>query len=100
LLFTGSATTSSVLELRARGESPEVLYVIGPQRRDDPARWTAERADDDRAAAGRKAGSDRQCPYSGAVQERHPGQVQDKPFDPVIEDPGRLLQELVSRQKV
>jgi len=33
-------------------------------------------------------------------RKRHPGQVQDKPLDPVIEDPGRLLQELVSRQKV
>jgi hypothetical protein len=73
---------------------------MGAQHRDDPARWRTERADDDRAAAGRKAGSDRQRPYSGAVQERHPGQVQDKPLDPVVEDPGRLLQELVSRQKV
>ena len=86
--------------MRARGKPAEVLDVIGAQRRDDPARWTAERADDDRAAAGRKAGSDRQCPYSGAVQERHPGQVQDKPLDLVIEDPGRMLQELVSRHKV
>jgi hypothetical protein len=86
--------------VRARGESPEVLYLIGAQHRDDPACWRTERADDDRAAAGRKAGRDGQRPYSGAVQERHPGQVQDKPLDPVIEDPGRMLQELASRQKV
>ena len=37
---------------------------------------------------------------SGAVEERHRGQVQDKSLDPVIEDPGRMSQELVSRQKV
>jgi hypothetical protein len=86
--------------VRARGEPAEVLDFIGAQYRDDPACWRTERADDDRAAAGRKAGSDGQRPYSGAVQERHPGQVQDEPLDPVIEDPGRLLQELVSRQKV
>ena len=65
-----------------------------------PARWTAERADDDRAAAGREACSDRQRPYSGAVQERHPGQVKDKPLKLVIEDPCRTLQELVGGQKV
>jgi hypothetical protein len=59
-----------------------------------------ERADNDRAAAGCEAGSDRQRPYSGAVQERHPGQVQDKPLDPVIEDPCRVLQELASGQEV
>jgi hypothetical protein len=29
-----------------------------------------------------------------------PGQVQDKPLDPVIEDPCRLLKELASRQEV
>jgi len=86
--------------LQARGESAEVLYVINAQHRDDPARWRAERANDDRAAAGRKACSDRQRPYSGAVQERHTGQVQDKPLDPVIEDPGRMLQELASRVKI
>ena len=85
---------------RDRGESAEVLYVIRAQHGDDPARWRTERADDDRAVAGCKAGSDRQRPYSGAVQERHPGQVQDKPLDPVIEDPCRMLQELASRQEV
>jgi hypothetical protein len=77
-----------------------VLDVISAQRRDDPARGRTERADDDRAAAGRKAGSDRQRPYSGAVQERHPGQVQDKPLDPVVKDACRMLHELARRQKV
>jgi len=33
-------------------------------------------------------------------RKRHPGQVQDKPLDPVIEDPCRMLQELASRQEV
>jgi hypothetical protein len=86
--------------LRARGEPAEVLDLIGAQYRDDPACWRTERADDDRAAAGRKAGGDGQRPYSGAVQERHPGQVQDEPLGPVIEGPGRLLQERVSGQEV
>ena len=99
-MVIGHPIPSSVLGFQARAESAEVLYVISAQRRDDPACWRTERADDDRAAAGRKAGSDRQRPYSGAVQERHPGQVQDEPLDPVIDDPGRLLQELAGRQKV
>ena len=33
-------------------------------------------------------------------RKRHPGQVQDQPLDPVIEDPCRMLQELASRQEV
>ena len=97
---TGHPIRQPVLGLQARGKSPKVLYVINAQQLNDPARWRAERADDNRAAAGRKACSDRQRPYSGAVQERHPGQVQDKPLDPVIEDPGRMLQELAGRAKV
>ena len=36
-LLTAHTIPQSVLGLRARGESAEVLYVIGAQCRDDPA---------------------------------------------------------------
>jgi hypothetical protein len=40
-----------------------------------------------------------QRPYSGAVEERHPGQVQDQPLGPVIDGQGRLSQEPASLGK-
>ncbi len=48
-LVTGHPIPPSVLGFQARGEPAEVLYVISAQRRDDPACWRTERADDDRA---------------------------------------------------
>ena len=50
--------------------------------------------------AGREARRDRQRPEPGAVEERHPGQVQDQPLGPVADHPGRMLQEPASRGNV
>jgi hypothetical protein len=77
---------------------PDALYVL-VQQLEDPACHGTERADDDRAAARRKTRRHRQRPYSGAVQERHPGQVQDQPLGPVIDGQGRRSQEPVSLGK-
>lgn len=52
------------------------------------------------AAGGREARCDRQRPYSGAVEERHPAQVQDKPLGLVIDDTRRVFQEPGNLEKV
>jgi hypothetical protein len=59
-----------------------------------------ERADDDRAAARRQARRDAQRPYPGAVQESHPGQVENQSLGPVIDGQGRLFQEPVGLGKI
>ena len=76
------------------------MSQLQAQQIKDPVRGTTERTDDDRAAAGRKVCGVCQGSGSGAVQERQPGQVENKPLGPVIDDPCRALQELGGREKV
>lgn len=66
----------------------------------DPACPGTERPDDDRAAAGREVRCQRQASRPGSVEKRQPAQVQDKPFGPVIDDPGRVGQEPGNGQTV
>jgi hypothetical protein len=73
---------------------------IQAQQVKEPAHVRADRADDDRAASGREAGSDGQRPCSGAVNERQPGQVEDQPLGLVIDGDGCLGQEPASLETV
>jgi hypothetical protein len=82
-----------------QAQFPEVRQVQA-QQLNDPARHGTERADDDRAAARRKARRDPQRPHPGAVQEQHPGQIETQPPGPVINGQGRLFQEPASRGKI
>lgn len=75
-------------------------FQLQAQQIKDSARGRTERTDDDRAAAGRKIGGICQGSGSGAVEERQPGQVENKPLGPIIDGPCHVFQELGGREKV
>ena len=78
----------------------DFLPQIQVQQIEDPARCGTERTDDDRATAGQQVRQGSQRPRSAAVEERQPGQVQDKPLGPLIDDLCRVHQEPRNRENV
>jgi len=76
------------------------MLQIQVQQIKEPGRRRTDRANDDRAAAGRRVRGHHQRPRPGAVEERQPGKVQDKPLGTIIHGPGHVLQELSSRGEV
>jgi hypothetical protein len=76
------------------------LPQIRVQQIEGPARCGTERTDDDRAITGQQVCHGSQCPRSGTVDERQPGQVQNEPLGWLIDDLCCVHQEARNREKV
>jgi hypothetical protein len=82
-----------------QAQFPKVVQVQARQL-NDSTRHGTERADDDRAAARRKARRDPQRPHSGAVEEQYPSQIETQPPGQVIGGQSRLFEEPASLEKI